>query len=77
MTRAGLAVLHLFEAQGTWPDALPEELELADPFTGEPLIYRPGSDGFVLYSAGANGVDDNGTPGKGRTGDIVWRYSAE
>ena len=77
MTRAGLAVLQHRDEQGAWPDALPKKAELVDPFPGEPLLYRPGSDGFVLYSVGANGVDDNGTPGKDRAGDIVWKYSAE
>jgi len=47
-----------------------------DLFTGEPLLYRPGSDGVVLYSVGLNGVDENGTPGKDRAGNIVWRYLA-
>ena len=77
VTRAGLAVLQHREEEGTWPDALPKKADLVDPFTGEPLLYRPGSDGFVLYSVGANGVDDNGTLGKDRAGDIVWKYSAE
>lgn len=77
VTRAGLAVLQHRDEQGAWPDALPKKAELVDPFTGEPLLYRPGSDGFVLYSVGANGVDDNGTLGKDRAGDIVWKYSAE
>jgi len=32
----------------------------ADPFTGEPFIYRPGPDGFTLYSPGRDRRDDGG-----------------
>ena len=31
-----------------------------DPFSGQPLVYRQRSDGYLLYSVGANGVDDGG-----------------
>jgi hypothetical protein len=31
-----------------------------DLFTGQPLVYRPTRDGFVLYSLGPNGKDDEG-----------------
>ncbi len=31
-----------------------------DPTNGSPFVYRPGDDGFTLYSKGKNGVDDGG-----------------
>jgi len=50
-------------AHGTYPDSLdvlqpPAEL---DGFTGKPLQYRRVGDGFKLWSAGLNQVDDSGT----------------
>ncbi len=55
-----------------------------DPMDQEPLRYRTGNDGFVLYSLGLNGSDEGGSsaidPKKGdswwqRT-DIVWPRAA-
>ncbi len=31
-----------------------------DPFTGQPLVYRPQGTNWLLYSAGPDGVDDGG-----------------
>jgi hypothetical protein len=31
-----------------------------DLFTGKPLIYRPAADGYLFYSVGVNGKDDEG-----------------
>jgi hypothetical protein len=31
-----------------------------DLFSGEPLIYRPEGDGYLLYSVGSNGIDEEG-----------------
>jgi hypothetical protein len=31
-----------------------------DVFSGKELIYRPGANGFLLYSVGINGIDDGG-----------------
>jgi hypothetical protein len=31
-----------------------------DSFSGNPLVYRPGGSGYVLYSVGLNGRDDGG-----------------
>jgi hypothetical protein len=31
-----------------------------DIFSGKPLIYRPSDDGYLLYSVGLNGLDDDG-----------------
>jgi hypothetical protein len=38
-------------------DSLPE-----DPFNGKPLLYRKLDKGYCVYSVGANGKDDGGTP---------------
>ena len=32
----------------------------SDPFSDRPLVYRQRADGYLLYSVGANGVDDGG-----------------
>ena len=31
-----------------------------DPFSGHPLVYRQRGNGYLLYSVGANGIDDGG-----------------
>jgi hypothetical protein len=31
-----------------------------DTFSGKPLVYRPGAKGYLLYSVGANGKDEQG-----------------
>jgi hypothetical protein len=48
-----------------------------DPFTGQPLVYRPRAANWLLYSVGQDGVDDAGMPvGKGLSssakGDILF-----
>ena len=35
--------------------AVPDDL-----FNGEPLIYKPGENGYLFYSVGPNGKDDGG-----------------
>jgi hypothetical protein len=32
----------------------------SDVFSGKPLVYRPTEDGYLLYSVGINGIDDEG-----------------
>ncbi len=68
--------------RGQYPDALsalaPKYLPdvPADLFSGEPLKYRREGKGFLLYSVGLNGKDDNGVATFDREeGDIVWRCS--
>jgi hypothetical protein len=34
-----------------------------DVFNGQPLIYKPGKDGYLFYSVGPNGKDDGGRGG--------------
>jgi hypothetical protein len=65
---------------GSYPEAVngivPEFIEElpADPFSGDPYIYRREGDGFALYSVAVNQIDDGGVP-DWLEGDIVWRSS--
>jgi hypothetical protein len=46
-----------------------------DPFTGQPLIYKPQSTNWLLYSVGPDGLDDGGRPaGRGvmSKGDLLF-----
>ena len=46
-----------------------------DPFTGQPLVYRPQGSNWLLYSIGPDGVDDGGKPvGRGSlsNGDLLF-----
>ncbi|HUU82077.1 MAG TPA: sialidase family protein [Phycisphaerae bacterium] len=58
---------HLFKARnGRWPESLAELPEehggrmRVDPFTGRHFGYRLTDEGYTLYSASENGVDDGG-----------------
>ncbi|HEV3236099.1 MAG TPA: hypothetical protein VGZ25_03865, partial [Gemmataceae bacterium] len=43
-----------------------------DLFTGKPMIYRPANKGYLLYSVGVNGKDENGqTYGDDPPGDDI------
>ncbi len=59
-------------------DVFDDAASLADPFTGQPMIYRKTAGGFTLYSAGLNGVDDGGDHhayfGEGRKPRKDWDY---
>ena len=71
-------------AHGAYPETLAELSAplagLRDYGTGEPLRYRRDDDGgYLLYATGVDGVDDGGSPPKGRgsnvyagKGDWVW-----
>lgn len=88
LMRVGLSV-ELYRAEnGSYPvslDALTPTLGGSlpiDPYTGQPLVYRTSGEGFVLYSAGQNRVDDGGQQNYRendsarpdyQTGDLVWR----
>lgn len=54
---------HVLE-HGRAPDTLAELVPRylpaipIDPYSGQPLVYRQRGDGYVLYSVGANGIDD-------------------
>ena len=57
------AIRHYKHDRGTYPGEL-EDLKMGDHitdlFTGEPLIYRTGPEGFLLYARGYDGDDDGG-----------------
>jgi hypothetical protein len=79
VTRAGLALLQYKKAHDSFPQTL-EELglkDISDPFSGGPLLYRPGPNGFVLYSVGPDQKDNGGAPKQKKQKadwDIVWQF---
>jgi hypothetical protein len=79
VTRVGLALLRYRERHGAFPQSL-DALGLdyaVDPFTLKPLLYRPESSGFALYSLGPDRKDNGGIPRplKGDAEyDLVWRF---
>ncbi len=81
LARLALAINAFRRDTGTYPEAL-EQLaprylpELPrDPYSGDAFIYTKDESGFLLYSVGPNGTDDDGValtgPG-GVRGDILW-----
>ncbi|MBI5092327.1 MAG: hypothetical protein HZB26_07765 [Candidatus Hydrogenedentes bacterium] len=86
LLQVGLA-LELYHTQhGTYPatlDAIAPTLGgrvPLDPYTGQPLHYRPAGQSFLLYSVGIDLADDGGQQGYTESGqlnfwqgDIVWR----
>jgi hypothetical protein len=79
LTRAGLALLQYRQAHGAFPPTL-EALGLpglTDPYTQQPLHYRPEGEGFIVYSVGEDQKDNGGAVRQRRQEtdyDIVWRY---
>ena len=65
---SGMAVRCFYLEHGTYPanlaDLMPNYLDAMplDPFGGKPLHYRRTSQGFLLYSVGPDGIDDDGKP---------------
>jgi len=78
MTRTGLALLEYRKRHGRWPEALDELDEvLIDPFTEEPLHYRPEGEGFLIYSVGEDQKDNGGHEQQRRQHtdyDFIWRF---
>ncbi len=74
----GLSIEQYHARNGAYPttlDAIASDVGgrvPVDPFTGQPYIYKPSGDSFLLYSVGSNAVDDGGKFDY-RTGDLVWR----
>ncbi len=64
--RVAFALAGYHKDHGSYPSKLdelaPKYLKALpnDLFTAKPLIYRPSTDGFLLYSVGPNGKDDDG-----------------
>jgi hypothetical protein len=81
--RLALALAAWKAEKGAWPEKLAaltpahlEEIPL-DRFSGEPLIYKPGEKGFLLFSCGPNGGDDGGGDGGSGADDIRIEVSTE
>jgi len=89
VARVALAANAYRRGSGRPPATVPElgldrEATL-DPFSGQPLIYRPTEGGFVVYSVGDNGRDDGGAldvqptrgamPGTGQRLDVGVRVT--
>lgn len=53
-----------FALERSRPPTMEEFMALSndckDPFNGQPMHYRPSENGFLIYSVGLNGRDDNG-----------------
>jgi hypothetical protein len=66
VTLLGLALAEYHHDFGDYPKTLdtlvPKYLDAIPPdaFTRKPLVYRPRKDGYLLYSFGPDGQDDNG-----------------
>jgi hypothetical protein len=79
LTRAGLALLQYRRAHGVFPPTL-DTLGLqglTDPYTQQPLHYRPEGEGFMVYSVGEDQEDNGGVvrqPRQTTDYDTVWRY---
>ena len=66
LLRTDLALRLFRQDRGRFPDRLDELVPQylaatpVDPFSDQPLVYRRGDGGFVLYSVGPDGTDDGG-----------------
>ncbi|OHB63557.1 MAG: hypothetical protein A2Y76_02515 [Planctomycetes bacterium RBG_13_60_9] len=79
-----LAVLRCKQDRGEYPDSLAQLVQAGylkrvpqDPYSGNPLSYKWGDNGFLLYSLGPDFDDDGGTPsnwGEGPDGgdQVFW-----
>jgi hypothetical protein len=80
IVQTGLALLQYKQSEGAFPDTL-ETLKLSnvnDPFSNEPLRYKPQAEGFILYSVGSDLEDNDGSPkqeDQKDDWDIVWIFS--
>jgi len=87
LARIALALLSTRPEDGSFPVDLAAVaaagVDITDPFTGKPLVYRRIEGGFVLYSLGPDQRDDGGTPrprgslaqAQSEEGwDVVWSF---
>ena len=84
LIQVATAILEYRAAEGACPETLDALLPVYlpelphDPFSGNPLIYQPTDEGFLLYSVGLNGIDDGGVPGEIIfEGDLVFELSEQ
>ncbi len=81
----GLALAADHADNGAYPETLAALVPrycraiAGDRFTTKPLVYRLEDKGYVLYSAGDNGIDNGGTPSNAQPpgDDIVIRITAQ
>ena len=81
---ATLAILRYKQDVDSYPENLEQlvatgylkELPM-DPYSDEPLVYRRTDDGFTLYSAGPNFIDDGGKMAYNKEGKPRWRGTEE
>ncbi|MBX3417172.1 MAG: hypothetical protein KF851_06180 [Pirellulaceae bacterium] len=65
---AAVAIYRFHRQHNRWPNSADEVVGKylnsfpIDPLNGQPLVYLPKSDGFVLYGFGIDGDDDGGRP---------------
>jgi hypothetical protein len=82
ITQAGMALLQHKQSRDAFPDKL-EALKLQninDPFSEQPIRYKPQGQGFILYSIGPDQKDNGGSPRQTKQKDdwdIVWVYTGE
>jgi hypothetical protein len=80
ITQTGMALLQQKQSRDAFPDTL-EALKLQninDPFSDQPLHYKPQEQGFILYSIGPDQKDNDGSPKQKKQSDdwdIVWSYT--
>lgn len=82
ISRLGIA-LELYQREnGRYPKSLSDlsgldDEVVIDPFSDQPFQYRLKADGTpLLWSIGANGVDEDGLPGlQNKEGDVVWQLT--
>jgi hypothetical protein len=80
IAQAGLTLLQHKQSRGGFPETL-EAFKLQninDPFSEQPLHYKPQGQGFILYSIGPDQKDNGGSPRQKKQKDdwdIVWSYT--
>jgi hypothetical protein len=79
-TRVLIALKRHQQRSGDWPETLEAVTEVrdsqiaADPINGRRFAYHKNGDGFLLYSTGKNGIDENGRhdPREGSDDSWIW-----
>ncbi|MCH7905429.1 MAG: hypothetical protein IH944_12815 [Armatimonadetes bacterium] len=56
--RAAVELIERYPVHADVPNALPSDLSFADPFGGDPIIFRKTARGFLIYSRFTNEIDD-------------------
>lgn len=60
LSLTGLALWEEEARTGRFPGSIPNQPWAVDPYSGKPFLYRPSPKSFVLYSVGANKLDEGG-----------------